>query len=50
MGQIALGITTLLLHVPMLVALMHQAGALVVLTAAVWNFKAACENKNAVGL
>ncbi|MDP8995929.1 MAG: COX15/CtaA family protein, partial [Pseudomonadota bacterium] len=41
MGQIALGITTLLLHVPMLVALIHQAGALVVLTAAVWNFKAA---------
>lgn len=47
-GQIALGITTLLLHVPMLVALIHQAGALVVLTATVWNFKTSCENKNAV--
>ena len=47
MGQIALGITTLLLHVPVFLALIHQAGALIVLTAAVWNFKVSCENKRA---
>jgi heme a synthase len=35
--QAVLGVTTLLLHVPLALALMHQAGALVVLTAAVWN-------------
>lgn len=35
--QAALGITTLLLHVPIAWALMHQAGALVVLSAAVFH-------------
>jgi cytochrome c oxidase assembly protein subunit 15 len=37
--QVALGITTLLLHVPLHVALVHQSGALVVLAAAVWNLR-----------
>ena len=37
MGQIALGITTLLLHVPITVALLHQSGAIVVVLAAVGN-------------
>lgn len=36
-GQIGLGISTLLLHVPLHLALAHQSGALVVLAAAVWN-------------
>ena len=35
--QAALGIATLLLHVPLYVALVHQAGAMIVLLAAVWN-------------
>jgi heme a synthase len=35
--QVALGITTLLFHVPLPLALLHQAGAMVVLAAAVWN-------------
>ncbi len=35
--QAGLGIATLLLHVPLELALIHQAGAAVVLTAAVWN-------------
>jgi heme a synthase len=35
--QACIGILTLLLHVPIGVALIHQSGALVVLTAAVWN-------------
>jgi heme a synthase len=35
--QACIGILTLLLHVPVGVALIHQAGALVVLSAAVWN-------------
>ena len=35
--QACLGILTLLLHVPLAVALVHQAGAMIVLTAAVWN-------------
>ena len=37
LAQVALGITTLLLHVPLPAALLHQAGAMVVLAAAVWN-------------
>ncbi len=36
-AQVLLGILTLLLHVPLAVALIHQAGALIVLAAAVWN-------------
>jgi heme A synthase len=32
-----IGILTLLLHVPIGVALVHQAGATIVLLAAVWN-------------
>jgi heme a synthase len=36
-AQACIGILTLLLHVPIGVALIHQSGALVVLTAAVWN-------------
>jgi len=35
--QASIGILTLLLHVPIGVALIHQSGALVVVTAAVWN-------------
>ena len=35
--QATLGILTLLWHVPLTVALVHQAGALAVLTAALWN-------------
>ena len=35
--QVLLGISTLVLHVPLALALLHQAGALVVLAAAVWN-------------
>jgi cytochrome c oxidase assembly protein subunit 15 len=36
-AQVALGITTLLLQVPLPMALLHQAGAMLVLAAAVWN-------------
>jgi heme a synthase len=36
-AQACLGILTLLMHVPLVVALVHQAGALVVVMAAVWN-------------
>jgi len=46
-GQIGLGIMTLLMHVPLHAALTHQAGALVVLAAAVWNLKAATIHINA---
>jgi heme a synthase len=35
--QACIGILTILLHVPIGIALIHQAGALVVLTAALWN-------------
>ena len=35
--QACLGILTLLLHVPLAMALVHQAGAMVVLMTAVWN-------------
>jgi heme a synthase len=35
--QASLGIATLLWHVPLTLALLHQAGALFVLAAAVWN-------------
>jgi cytochrome c oxidase assembly protein subunit 15 len=35
--QACIGILTLLLHVPIGVALIHQSGALVVLSAALWN-------------
>ena len=36
-AQASLGVFTLLWHVPLALALMHQAGAMVVLLAAVWN-------------
>ena len=35
--QACLGILTLLLHVPLAAALIHQAGAMIVLALAVWN-------------
>jgi cytochrome c oxidase assembly protein subunit 15 len=35
--QACLGILTLLLHVQLGVALVHQAGAMIVLAAAIWN-------------
>jgi cytochrome c oxidase assembly protein subunit 15 len=35
--QAGLGIATLLLHVPIALALIHQGGALILLTAALWN-------------
>ncbi len=38
--QACAGILTLLLHVPLAAALVHQAGAMIVLTAAVWNLHA----------
>jgi len=37
MFQASLGIATLLWHVPIALALFHQGGALIVLTAALWN-------------
>ncbi|MDE2384222.1 MAG: COX15/CtaA family protein [Alphaproteobacteria bacterium] len=39
-AQISLGIATLLLHVPLMLALAHQGGALVLLTAALLNLHA----------
>jgi heme a synthase len=36
-AQASLGILTLLLHVPLEMALVHQAGAMVVLAVAIWN-------------
>jgi heme a synthase len=36
-AQACLGILTLLLHVPLAAALVHQAGAMIVLALAVWN-------------
>jgi cytochrome c oxidase assembly protein subunit 15 len=36
-AQACLGILTLLLHVPLAAALIHQAGAMIVLATAVWN-------------
>jgi cytochrome c oxidase assembly protein subunit 15 len=38
--QASLGILTLLLHVPLAVALVHQAGAMIVLALAMWNLHA----------
>ena len=35
--QACLGVLTLLLHVPLAIALVHQAGAMIVLTVAIWN-------------
>lgn len=37
-AQIVIGILTLLMHVPIAIALIHQAMAFVVLATAVWNF------------
>jgi cytochrome c oxidase assembly protein subunit 15 len=39
-AQASLGVLTLLLHVQLAVALVHQAGAMVVLATAVWNLHA----------
>ena len=39
-AQACLGVLTLLLHVPLAAALVHQAGAMIVLAAAVWNLHA----------
>lgn len=39
-AQACLGILTLLLHVPLAAALVHQAGAMIVLAIAVWNLHA----------
>jgi cytochrome c oxidase assembly protein subunit 15 len=36
--QAGLGIWTLLAHVPILLALLHQAGAVVVLGVALWHW------------
>jgi cytochrome c oxidase assembly protein subunit 15 len=38
LAQIALGILTLLAHVPIPLALLHQAGAVAVLAAALWHW------------
>jgi heme a synthase len=38
--QACLGVVTLLLHVPLAAALIHQAGAMIVLAIAVWNIHA----------
>jgi len=37
LAQACLGILTLLLHVPLAAALIHQAGAMIVLALALWN-------------
>ncbi len=37
LAQACLGVLTLLLHVPLAAALIHQAGAMIVLALAVWN-------------
>jgi cytochrome c oxidase assembly protein subunit 15 len=39
--QACLGIMTLLLHVQVEVAIVHQAGAMIVLATAVWNLHSA---------
>jgi cytochrome c oxidase assembly protein subunit 15 len=39
-AQACLGVLTLLLHVPLAAALIHQAGAMIVLALAVWNLHA----------
>lgn len=41
-GQLILGIATLLLHVPISIALAHQAGALILLTTALWHLHDVC--------
>ena len=41
-AQLGLGIATLLLHVPISLGLAHQAGALVLLTAALWHLHDVC--------
>ncbi len=43
MLQVCLGIATLVWHVPLVLALIHQGGALLVLTAALWNLH--CEGE-----
>jgi cytochrome c oxidase assembly protein subunit 15 len=39
-AQALLGILTLLLHVPLAAALIHQGGAMIVLALALWNIHA----------
>ena len=41
-AQLVLGIATLLLHVPISIALAHQAGALILLTVALWHLHDVC--------
>ncbi len=41
-AQMALGIVTLLAHVPISLGLAHQAGALILLTAALWHLHDVC--------
>ena len=43
MLQVCLGVATLVWHVPLVLALIHQGGALLVLTAALWNLH--CEGQ-----
>jgi len=38
LAQVALGIWTLLAHVPIPLALLHQAGAVALLAAALWHW------------
>jgi cytochrome c oxidase assembly protein subunit 15 len=45
LGQVALGIWTLLAHVPVPLGLLHQAGALLVLVAALWNLDRAASTQ-----
>lgn len=45
LGQMALGIWTLLAHVPVPLGLLHQAGALLVLVAALWNLDRAASTQ-----
>jgi cytochrome c oxidase assembly protein subunit 15 len=43
LGQAGLGIATLLLAVPLVLGVLHQAGALVLFTAALWHAHVARE-------
>jgi heme a synthase len=46
--QACLGILTLLLHVPLAMALVHQAGSMVVLAATIWNLHSRLLNQSPV--
>jgi cytochrome c oxidase assembly protein subunit 15 len=47
--QVALGITTLLLHVPLVIAVLHQATGLAVLAAATWGMQRSWSTPHVTG-